>query len=122
MTIDAQQIADRYVALWNDSNPATRRAAIEQLWLKDGQHYVRTLKAQGYDALEKRVTGSHEKNVRDGGFEFRCQRNVQQLQDAITFNWEMLRPSSGEVVSVGLEFLKIDGAGRIATDYQFIVW
>ena len=33
----------------------------------DGRHYVDTREACGYNALEKRITGSHEKNVRDGG-------------------------------------------------------
>jgi hypothetical protein len=119
--IDAQQLADRYVALWNITSRDARRNAIEELWPADGAHYVKTLEARGYDALEKRVTGSHEKNVRDGGFRFHAAPNAQRLREIVTFNWEMIRPDSGEVVSVGLEFLELGADGRIATDYQFIV-
>jgi hypothetical protein len=30
----------------------------------EGEHFVRTLQVKGYEALEQRVIGSHEKNVR----------------------------------------------------------
>lgn len=121
MMIDAQHLADRYVALWNEPDPSARRDAIARLWLPDGVHYVRTLEARGYDALEQRVTGSHDKNVRLGGFVFRAVRNAQALREVVTFNWEMIRPASGEVVAVGLEFLQVDADGLIVGDYQFIV-
>lgn len=119
--IDAQQIADRYAALWNLPNLEARQRAITELWPADGIHYVRTLEARGYEALEKRVTGSHDKNVRDGGFQFRAAQNAQHLRGVVTFNWEMVRPATGEVVAVGLEFIELATDGRIATDYQFIV-
>lgn len=121
MMIDAQHLADRYVALWNEPDPSARRDAIARLWLPDGVHYVRTLEARGYEALEQRVTGSHDKNVRLGGFVFRAVRNAQALREVVTFNWEMIRPTSGEVVAVGLEFLHVDADGLIVGDYQFIV-
>jgi hypothetical protein len=119
--VDAQQLANRYVELWNVTSQDARRNAIKELWPADGAHYVKTFEVRGYEALEKRVTGSHEKNVRDGGFRFRVAQNAQRLRETVTFNWEMVRPDSGEVVSVGLEFLQLCADGRIATDYQFIV-
>lgn len=121
MTTEAQQFADRYTALWNERDPAARRAEIAALWLPDGNHFVRTLSAQGYDALFTRVTGSHEKNVRDGGYIFKAAPNAQQLQDTVTFNWHMVRPESGDIVATGLEFVKVDSQRRIVTDYQFII-
>jgi hypothetical protein len=121
MKISAQQLAERYVAVWNEPNPAVRRDAIAQLWLPDGVHYVTTREARGYAALEQRIVGSHDKNVRDGGFMFRAVKNAQALRDVVTFNWEMIRPVTGEVLAVGLEFLQVDADGRIVTDFQFIV-
>jgi hypothetical protein len=98
-----------------------RRRAIAELWLPDGLHYVRTLEARGYDALEKRIVGSHTKNVRQDGNRFRAVANAQALQNTVTFNWEMIPNGGGAVKSVGLEFLILDAHGRIACDYQFIV-
>lgn len=121
MTISAQQLADRYVAVWNEANPAARRDAIAQLWLPDGVHHVTTLEARGYAALEERIIGSHNKNVRDAGHVFRAVKYAQALHGVVTFNWEMIRPATGEVLAVGLEFLQIDADGRIISDFQFIV-
>lgn len=116
-----QDLADRYAALWNETDPAARRKGIAELWVPDGVHYVRTLEARGYDALEKRITGSYEKNVRDLGNRFRAAQNAQILHNVVTFNWEMVLADGSTVVATGLEFLLLDDQGRIAADYQFMV-
>ena len=119
--IEAQQLAERYVALWNETDAGARRKAIAELWAPDGLHYVKTREDRGYDALMARVTGSHEKNVRDGGNRFRAVDNAQVLRNVVTFQWEMIPADGGEVAAIGLEFLVLDDQGRILTDYQFIV-
>src|SRR5690348_16745716 len=63
----AQDIAERYVAVWNETDPERRRRQIAELWTPAGRHYVDQREVHGYDALEKRITVSHEKNVRDYG-------------------------------------------------------
>lgn len=121
MSIDAQQLADRYAAVWNEADPLARRAEIERLWRSDGEHFVATKEARGHAALEERVTGAYDKNVRIAGHSFRAARNAQRLRDVITFNWEMIEPATGRVLAVGLEFLHIDADGCIVSDHQFIV-
>lgn len=121
MKIDAQQLADRYAAVWNEPDPVARREAISALWRPEGVHYVSTREARGHAALEERIIGSYSKNVRDGGYAFAAVKNAQALPGVITFNWEMIRPATREVVAVGLEFLQVDGEGRIISDFQFIV-
>ncbi|MEO3691688.1 hypothetical protein [Roseateles paludis] len=119
--IDAQLLAERYAALWNETDPATRRATIEALWRPDGHHFVNATHAQGFDALEQRVRGSHEKNVRDAGHSFRLAGLARQLLGVVTFNWQMVQPATSAVLATGLEFLEIDDGGRIVRDWQFIV-
>ncbi len=119
--IDAQLLANRYTEVWNETDPTRRRIAIALLWAPDGAHYVRALEAHGYEALEQRIIGSHNKNVQDKGCRFRAVKNAQLLRDVVTFNWEMTPAGSDAVLAVGLEFLQVDGAGRIKSDYQFIV-
>lgn len=118
---DAQQLADRYVAAWNETDADRRRRAIEDLWVTDGQHYVDTRHAVGYDALEERIRGSHEKNVTDAGNTFRTVRDARRLHDVVTFHWQMLPAGRAEILATGLEILIVGDDGRIVTDYQFIV-
>jgi hypothetical protein len=103
-----QDIADRYAAVWNESDPDLRRKGIAELWDPDGAHYVRTLEARGFDALEKRITGAYEKNVRGAGHRFRAAPNAQTLRNVVTFNWEMVPADRSKVLAVGLEFLSRD--------------
>jgi hypothetical protein len=116
----AQQLADRDAAVWNETDADARRQAIAKLWGPEGLHYVKTREARGYEALETRIVGSFEKNVRDGGNRFRAAKNAQALGGVVTFNWEMVT-AGGEIAAVGLEFLVLDDRGRIRADYQFIV-
>ena len=116
---DAQTLAERYVAVWNERDEGSRRAAVAALWVPDGQHYVQGQQAQGYEALEKRIRGSHEKNVRDNGNRFRAARDARRLHDVVTFHWEMLPAGSETVLARGLEFLIVRDDGQIVVDYQF---
>lgn len=116
-----QDLVEGYVALWNEPDGELRRAAIASLWRPDGVHYVKEREARGYAALQQRVAGSHEKNVRDNGNRFRARPGAQRLRDVVTFNWEMLPRDSETVLAVGLEFLVLDVDNHIVTDYQFIL-
>ena len=116
----AQELADRYVAVWNETGAGARRKIIHELWVPDGLHFVGAREARGYDELEARILGSHEKNVVAGGNAFRAAPNARALRNGVTFNWEMISPA-GEVLATGLEFLIVDDRQKILVDYQFIV-
>jgi len=117
---ESQNLADRYVDVWNETDQERRRIGIAELWVPEGIHYVSTFKAAGYDELEKRIIRSHQTNVLDGNFRFRTVKNARKLHDIVTFNWEMIAVT-GEISAAGLEFLTIDENSRILVDYQFIL-
>lgn len=117
--LDPQALADRYVAVWNEKDGERRRHAIAALWVPNGQHFVEGRQARGYEELEKRIRGSHEKNVRDDGNRFRAAPGARRLRDVVTFYWEMLPADADTVLVRGLEFLIVDNEGRILVDYQF---
>ncbi len=117
--LDPQTLADRYVAVWNERDEARRRDAIAALWVPDGQHFVEGREARGYEALEKRIRGSHERNVRDDGNRFRAAPGARRLRNVVTFYWEMLPANADKVLVRGLEFLILNEEGRILVDYQF---
>lgn len=121
MTLQAQALADRYTAAWNQPDATARAAEIRALWTENGEHYVREREVRGYEQLYVRVAGSYEKNVLGNGFRFRAVADAQRLRDVVTFHWEMIRPQSGEVLATGFEVLQLDADGKILVDYQFLV-
>jgi hypothetical protein len=117
--LDPQMLADRYVAVWNETDEKRRRDAIAALWMPNGEHFVAAREVRGYEELEKRIRGSHEKNVRDDGNRFRAAPGARRLRDVVTFHWEMLPADGDKVLARGVEFLIINDEGRILIDYQF---
>ena len=118
--VNPQALADSYVALWNETDAEARRRAVASLFASDGEHYVGTRHVKGHSALEDRVAGSHEKNVRDGGHRFEVSA-VHALQDAVMVDWAMVPSAESAAVAVGHAVFNIDASHRILTDYQFIV-
>lgn len=116
---DPQGLADRYVAIWNETDAHRRRRQIAELWVSEGQHYVGTREVRGHGALENRIQESHEKNVKHGGNRFRAVQDARRLRDVVTFHWEMLPADSETILGRGLEFLIVNDAGRIHADYMF---
>jgi hypothetical protein len=131
------ELVERYVAMWNEPEPDTRRAMVRELWAADGAQILQpprelldraaeigfmnpALEAHGHHELEARVTRAHEEFIAPGEFHFRRRGEVTQLREVIKFRWEMVPAAGGEPAGIGLEFLILDPGGRIRTDYQFI--
>ncbi|MEV4616643.1 hypothetical protein AB0K43_29200 [Kitasatospora sp. NPDC049258] len=112
-------LLDRYVAVWNEPDATTRRAAVAQLWTADGVHYTQTRVFRGTDALHARVTEAYEQFVGGSGLLFRHRDNLVAHHDAAVFNWEMTPGASRDVLAVGFDFVLLDEAGRLRVDYQF---
>jgi hypothetical protein len=133
---DANILADRYVAVWNEPDADARRDAIRALWSADASHTLQPpqaireaavalgvavdLEARGHAALEARVTHSHDEFVARGGYVFRPAGDAARLRDIVKLRWEMVPRDGGEVAGRGLQVLVLDEDDRIRLDYQFI--
>jgi hypothetical protein len=136
-TKEAEQLADRYLALWNEPDPERRRRMIAELWTEDGSQILQppqemreiaasaglgmaaTLEARGHAELEARAATSYEQWVGSARLSFRRRDDVYRLQEVVKFHWEAVSPD-GEVRAVGLVFLVLGTDGRIRHDYVFI--
>jgi hypothetical protein len=136
MTPTSKALAERYVTLWNEPDPAVRSAIIGDLWAPDGEHVLDPpeeirersrelgfetprLECRGHAAIETRAARAYEEFVAPGSYVFRARDNVVRLRDVVKFEWEMVT-TAGEVVGGGLEVLVLDDQGRISVDYQFV--
>ena len=136
-TREAKQLADRYMALWNEPDADRRRRMIAELWTEGGSQILQppqemreiaaspgiglaaTLEARGHAELEARAATSYEQWVDSGGLSFRRRDDVERLRDVIKFHWEAVSPD-GEVTGVGLDVLVLGADGRIERDYTFV--
>jgi hypothetical protein len=132
----ANELCDRYVALWNERDPEQRRAMVAELWALDGEHVLvppeevrqaadamkmsAVFDVRGHRELESRVTDAYERFIASGEYDFRRCDDAERLRDVVKFRWKMVSTKDGSVAGIGLEFLVIDAEGQIRSDYQFI--
>lgn len=135
--IDLDAFAHRYIEVWNEPDPDTRRKTVEELWTEDALQVLQApeaireaaqkvgmrnvvLEARGHDALEFRVRTAYEEFVAPGAADFRVRGDVQRLHDIVRFSWVWMPLAGDEPQGGGLQVLALAPDGRIATDYQFI--
>ena len=134
----AGELADRYVALWNEADPSRRRRMIAGLWTKDGTHILQppeeirevaarpgigmraVLEARGYVEIEARAATAYEEWVGSQELSFRRRADAERLHDVVKFHWEAVA-NDGEAFAVGLSFLVLAEDGRVRRDYTFVV-
>jgi hypothetical protein len=134
----AAELADRYVALWNEPDADRRRQMIAELWTEDGRHILQPpqeireiaaqpgigltaiLEARGYEEIEARAASGYEHWVGSEGLSFRGRDDAERVGDVVKFHWEAVAPD-GEIFAVGLNFLVLNADGRIERDYTFVV-
>ena len=134
----AAELAEKYLALWNEPDADLRRRMVEELWTEEGRHVLQPpqeiraiaaqpgigltaiLEARGYDEIEARAASAYDHWVASEGLRFRGRGDADRLRDVVQFHWEAVA-GDGEVVAVGLDFLVLAADGRIERDYTFIV-
>jgi hypothetical protein len=116
----AEDLAKRYVHIWNETDPAARRAEVAALWTENGTHYVRAREVHGHADLEVRVATSHQTNVVERNYRFEVAGGVEQLRDLIKFNWRMVPQGGGAIAATGSIVALLADDGRIRIDYQFV--
>ena len=117
---DIDEVARRYVALWNEPDPARCRAEIAALFALDLMHCTKTKEARGHEEMAARVLGSYERWVRDGGCVFRLAGTPLGHHDSVLLHWQMVTAGTDTVRSTGSDFLLLNEAGLIRQDYQFV--
>ncbi len=134
----AAELAEKYLALWNEPDADRRRRMIAELWTEDGRHILQppqeiraiaaqpglamtaTLKAQGYKEIEARAASVYEHWIGSEGLSFRGRDDADRLADVVKLHWEAVA-KDGTVFAVGLSFLVLAANGRIERDYTFVV-
>jgi len=117
---DINSALDRYIAVWNETDPARRRAEIESLWITDAIYANGASEYRGHDEIAAGVTRSHDAWV-GTGHRFEAAGIADSHHNTGRFVWHMYGPDgSAEPVSIGTNFIRLNDDGEIVSDVQFI--
>jgi hypothetical protein len=114
--IDAQTLATRYIASWNEADAAARGRLVEDLWTEDASYADPMMKADGQDAIAALIGGVH---VQFPGYRFALSGQPDGHGSFVRFSWS-LAPSDGRVVARGTDFAAVAPDGRLTRVTGFL--
>lgn len=112
---DFDTIADQYVALWNEADPAHRQAALRAGWAEDASYVDPMMAGTGHDGISALVAGVHEQFP---GFRFTRIGRADSYADKGRFSWG-LGPAGAAPIIEGTDFVTI-ADGKIASVTGFL--
>jgi ketosteroid isomerase-like protein len=114
--IDAQNLAQRYIASWNEADAATRRQLIDSLWTDDARYVDPMMQAEGQDGIATLIGGVH---TQFPGHRFALTGKVDGHGPYVRFSWS-LGPADGTVIARGTDFAAVAEDGRLTRVTGFL--
>jgi hypothetical protein len=110
------ELAERYIAIWNETDPARRRRDIDELWAPDARYVDPLAVAEGRDAIDATIAAVQ---TQFPGMTFRLAGPVDGHHNQARFTWE-LGPAGMEAPIVGFDVATTDGNGRLSQVLGFL--
>jgi hypothetical protein len=110
------ELAQRYIDTWNETDPNARRAKVDQLYSEDARYVDPLAVADGREAITAMIGAAQDQFA---GFVFRLAGTVDGHHNQARFSWE-LGPAGAPAPIVGFDVAVIDDAGRIQTVLGFL--
>ena len=112
---DAKRIADRYIAVWNETDPVRRTSLLAEDWSADATYVDPLMSGQGREEIGALIGAVH---TRFPGFRFKLAGTADGHGDRVRFSWA-LGPDSEPDMIVGTDFVVLDN-GRLSAVTGFI--
>jgi SnoaL-like protein len=113
---DFDSVVERYLATWNETDPAARRAAIDELFAADVRYVDPLAAVDGRDALHGLIGAVHQQFP---GFVFTAGGPVDAHHEQARFTWNLGVPGEEPPV-IGFDVAELDADGRIRRVLGFI--
>ena len=83
---EVHEVVDRYIATWNETDPARRRELIERTWTEDGQYLDPLIAGEGQEGIDAMIEAVQ---ARFPGYRFRRTSEIDAHHDRVRFSWEL---------------------------------
>ena len=110
--MNMNDVVARYLQTWNETDPAARRKAIDELWAPDGVYNDPMATAEGRDQIDATIAAVQGQFA---GLAFTLASQVDSRDDVARFTWNL-----GDELVVGFDVLVVDADGQIANVYGFL--
>ena len=115
-TTPTATVVQRYLAAWNASDPADRRAAIEAAFAPGARYVDPLADVTGTEALDALIAGVHQQFP---GMRFGPVGDADAHHDVCRFRWG-LGPEGAEPLVIGFDVVTVGPDGRITGVFGFL--
>ena len=112
---DAAKIANSYINVWNEKDPARRRALLVEGWSETATYVDPMTASKGHEQIGAMIGAVQEKFP---GFRFALDGRVDGYGDHIRFSWK-LGPAGESDMIKGTDFVLLE-AGRLKSVTGFL--
>jgi hypothetical protein len=110
-------VIDRYIAIWNETDPARRRDLIARTWTEDASYIDPLVVAEGADAIDATIAAAQQQFP---GFTFRLGGPVDAHHNLARFTWELAPGAGQEAIVVGFDVAVFASDGRLQQVHGFL--
>src|SRR6185436_18407275 len=108
-------IADRYLAVWNETDPHERKARLSENWTENAAYADPLMRGQGHAQIDALIEAVQ---ARFPGFRFALLGEADGHGEHVRFSW-WFGPEGADAVVKGTDFIAVEG-GRIAEVVGFL--
>jgi len=112
----ANQLVDRYIQSWNETDPLRRRVLIEDIYAEQAGYTDPMIQAKGWEAIDATIAAVQNMFP---GHVFELGGHVDAHHDTVRFQWHLTAPGADEPLVIGFDVAALDG-GRIRQVYGFL--
>ncbi len=114
--ISIENLVHRYIDSWNQTDAASRRAAIRELYTENAGYTDPLAAVQGWDAIDQFIAGAQQQFK---GLVFSLAGKVDAHHDTVRFTWHLGAPGAKEPLVIGFDVAVAEN-GRLRQVYGFL--
>lgn len=114
---DLVKLAERYLEIWNETDPQVRAEKIRKLWTEDATYTDPMASVQGHEGINTLIGAVREQFP---GMVFSLLGSVDAHHDVARFSWGLAPAGAAEPLAIGFDVAKADADGRVEAVYGFL--
>ena len=117
MTNDLNNLINRYIEAWNETDGERRRELVAAVWSDDGTYLDPLMSGAGHDSIATMI-GLAQQQFPEHHFELSFGPDAHN--DAVRFAWRLYGPDGDAPVAAGVDFGVVTDDGRLRSVTGFL--
>ena len=112
-----QEMVERYLAAWNETDARRRRELVDSVWAPDGSYTDPLADARGRAEIDGLIGAVQQQFP---GFVFTLGGPVDAHHNQARFTWHLAPAGAAEPVVIGFDVAVLDGDGQLRSVHGFL--